>query len=37
LRAGGHAILEPLDQGVALAGELGEVHGYGPPGYGENK
>jgi hypothetical protein len=37
LRAGGQTILEPLDQEVALAGELREVHGYGPPGYGENK
>jgi hypothetical protein len=37
LRAGGQTILEPLNQEVALAGELREIHGYGPPGYGENK
>jgi len=37
LRAGGQTVLEPLNQPVALAGELREVHGYGPPGYGENK
>jgi hypothetical protein len=27
----------PLDREVALAGELRQVYGYGPPGYGENK
>lgn len=37
LRADGQTVLEPLNQQVALAGELREVHGYGPPGYGENK
>jgi hypothetical protein len=37
LRAGGQTVLEPLNQQVALAGELREVHGYGPPGYGEDK
>jgi hypothetical protein len=37
LRAGGQTVLEPLNQQVALAGKLREVHGYGPPGYGENK
>jgi hypothetical protein len=37
LRAVGQTVLEPLDKQVALAGELREVHGYGPPGYGENK
>jgi hypothetical protein len=37
MRAGGQTVLEPLNQLVALAGELREVHGYGPPGYGENK
>lgn len=37
LRAGGQTVREPLNQQVALAGELREVHGYGPPGYGENK
>ena len=36
-RAGGQTVLEPLNKQVALAGELREVHGYGPPGYGENK
>jgi hypothetical protein len=35
--AGGQTVLEPLNRQVALAGELREVHGYGPPGYGENK
>lgn len=35
-RAGGQTVLEPLNQEVALAGELREVHGYGAPGYGEN-
>lgn len=37
LRAGGQTVLEPENQQVALAGELREVHGYGPPGYGETK
>jgi hypothetical protein len=37
LRASGQTVLEPENQQVALAGELREVHGYGPPGYGENK
>lgn len=37
LRAGGQTVLEPENQQVALAGELREVHGYGAPGYGENK
>jgi len=35
LRAGGQTVLEPVNQEVALAGELREVHGYGAPGYGE--
>jgi hypothetical protein len=35
--AWGQAIVEPLDRVVALAGEIKEVHGYGPPGYGEDK
>jgi hypothetical protein len=35
--AWGQAIVEPLDRVVALAGEIEEVHGYGPPGYGEDK
>ena len=37
LSAGGQAIVEPTDREVALAGEIREVHGYGPPGYGEDK
>ena len=37
LRVAGQTVLEPLNQRVALAGELLEVHGYGPPGYGESK
>jgi hypothetical protein len=36
-QASGQTVLEPLNREVALAGELREVHGYGPPGYGENK
>ena len=35
--AGGQAIVTPLDKEVALAGEIRRVHGYGPPGYGEDK
>jgi|SRR5271166_4150650 len=35
--AWGQVIVEPLDRVVALAGEIKEVHGYGPPGYGEDK
>jgi hypothetical protein len=37
LSAGGQAIVAPLDREVALAGEIREIHGYGPPGYGEDK
>jgi hypothetical protein len=37
LRAGAQTVLEPENQQVALAGRLRYVHGYGPPGYGENK
>jgi hypothetical protein len=37
LQAGGQQIAEPLNTEVALAGVVREVHGYGPPGYGENK
>lgn len=37
LRLHAQTIVEPLDTEVALAGEIVEVHGYGPPGYGENK
>jgi len=33
----GQTALEPLNKQVALAGKLREVHGYGPPGYGEDK
>lgn len=36
-RASGQAIVEPLNREVALAGEIKKVHGYGPPGYGEDK
>jgi len=35
--AGGQTIIEPLNQVVALAGVIRKVHGYGPPGYGEDK
>ncbi len=37
LRVSAQTIVEPLETEVALAGEIREVHGYGPPGYGENK
>jgi len=37
MSANGQTIVEPLDREVALAGELHKVHGYGAPGYGENK
>jgi hypothetical protein len=30
-------IIEPTDREVALAGVLEQVHGFGPPGYGEDK
>jgi len=30
-------VMEPLNQQVALAGTLRYAHGYGAPGYGENK
>ncbi len=36
-RAGGQAIVSPPDREVALTGEIREIHGYGPPGYGEDK
>jgi hypothetical protein len=36
-RASAQTIVEPLETEVALAGEIKLVHGYGPPGYGENK
>lgn len=29
-------IVEPTDRAVALAGTMRMVHGYGPPGYGED-
>ena len=37
LASNAQAIIEPQNREVALAGEVKEVHGYGPPGYGENK
>jgi hypothetical protein len=36
-QVGGQTVMEPVDQQVALAGKLRYVHGYGPPGYGEDK
>ena len=36
-KAGGQTVVEPVNREVALAGVIREVHGYGPPGYGENK
>ena len=36
-RTQGQTIVAPLDREVALAGEIREVHGYGPPGYGEDR
>ena len=35
--ADAQTIVEPLGREVALAGEIKEVRGYGPPGYGEDK
>ena len=35
--ASSQTIVEPLETEVALAGGIKLVHGYGPPGYGENK
>ena len=32
-----HAIVEPTDRPVALAGTMLMVHAYGPPGYGEDR
>jgi hypothetical protein len=29
--------MEPSDRPVALGGTIREIHGYGPPGYGEDK
>jgi hypothetical protein len=37
LRVGAQTVLEPENQQVALIGKLRCVHGYGPPGYGEDK
>ncbi len=37
LVAGGQTVRAPVNRKIALAGEIREVHGYGPPGYGENK
>ena len=34
--AGGHAVLEPEGKPVALTGRISLVHGYGPPGWGED-
>jgi hypothetical protein len=33
----GQDLLEPLNQTVSMVGEIREVHGYGPPNYGEDK
>jgi hypothetical protein len=33
----GQEIVEPENVQVTLAGEIKEVHGFGPPGYGEDK
>jgi hypothetical protein len=30
-------VIEPSDRPVSLTGVIKEIHGYGPPGYGENK
>jgi len=34
---GGQVVIVPVDREAALAGVIREVHGYGPPGYGEDK
>ncbi len=36
-QAWGQVIVVPESRELALAGVITEVHGYGPPGYGENK
>jgi hypothetical protein len=35
--ANAQVIMEPTDRPVTLAGTNREIHGYGPPGFGENK
>ena len=35
--AGAQAIMEPSDRPVKLFGTVRLIHGYGPPGYGEDK
>ena len=35
--ANAQVIMEPADRPVALNGTIREIHGYGPPGYGEDK
>jgi hypothetical protein len=37
LFANAQVIMEPSDRPVALSGTIREVHGFGPPGYGEDK
>ncbi|MDR5727178.1 MAG: hypothetical protein RB191_06895 [Terriglobia bacterium] len=37
LQTVGQAILQPLDKQVVFVGVVREIHGYGPPGYGEDK
>jgi hypothetical protein len=33
----GQIVMEPSDHAVTLIGTIREIHGYGPPGYGEDK
>ncbi len=35
-QSGGRAIVKPEDTQIALVGRIGLVHGYGPPGWGED-
>jgi hypothetical protein len=37
LQARGQVTIEPMDREVLLTGVIKQVHGYGPPGYGEDK
>jgi hypothetical protein len=37
LQAIGQTIVKPENQELTLTGVIREVHGYGPPGYGEDK